>query len=86
VKIFDLRSFALAQSALGLPQAGLRILLRAHMDCSISSVGSGRLGGFFETGTLVKNTFSGVLQDISVNPIIDLKFGGSNPLSTSTTA
>src|SRR5271169_3061179 len=80
MKIFDLRSFAIARPAPGLPGAGLRILSGPHMACSISPVGSGRLGSFSEAGALVKIHSQGERKDLSVNPIIDLEFGGAQSL------
>src|SRR5262245_23047712 len=50
------------------------------MACSICPVGTGRLGGFFKAGALVEEHSDGVLQDISVNVIVDLEFDGTKSL------
>jgi hypothetical protein len=47
------------------------------MARNIGPIGSGRLGGFFEAGTLVEVHSHRVLEDISVNAVIDLEFNGA---------
>ena len=60
--------------------ARLLCLPGAHMARSVGPVGSGRLCGFFEARPLVEVHSHGVLEDISVNAIIDLEFDRTHSL------